>query len=557
MSPLHVLIERPGTTGIARTFDADAITVGRSEKADITVDDHSVSRRHARLFREGGEWFVEDLGSRNGTELNRERLSAPSAVRVGDTIAVGATILRIVADGEKHDGAPGSAGEPAADTADDSAVFSVLRPARDLMPLETAESTGTAASSRLRLLNEVHRALAGPITRDDLLRMILDRAFAALAPEQAAIFLRGRNGELYRAAQRESRSASGPLLVSTRLAEEVTVKGSAALVLDAQVDERFAGARSIMSSGVRSILAAPLADPEGCLGMIALYSSMRARRFTEQDLELLVSLASAAALRIRNIELAEAAAERRVVDREIALASDIQMAMLRRRPPERPEVDLAAQLVAARSVGGDFYDFLIDGDRLWFIVADVSGKGIGAALMTAVAQTLFRAQAASGLALPEVMKRMNRELARDNDRAMFVTALAGCLDLASGTLDLANAGHNPPYRLRADGAIDVPSVKNAIALGVVEEADFPVTQVTLEANDALLVYTDGVSDARDSAHRSFGIAGLEAYLRTAANRPVHDIVTGLCESIAAFAGGAPQEDDITVAAVRYRGRSEA
>ena len=541
---LVLLIERPGVAPLERVVDGDEAIVGRSEKADIVLDDSSVSRRHARFFRQQDVWFVEDLQSRNGTDLNGRRLDAAQRIGPDDVVRVGAVSLRLaVRSGDATRGDVALVGSDAED-----AVYSVLRPASELM--QRAE---TSASSRLRVLTEVHRALASPIARADLLQMVLDRAFAVLQPEHAAIFLVGADGKLYQAAERRSPSASGALLLSRRLAEEVTVKGAAALVLDAQADERFAAAHSVLVSGVRSILAAPLSDPAGCLGMIALYSRIHVRRFSEEDLELLVALASAAALRIRNIDLAEAAARQRVLERELALARDIQTAMLRRRPPARDEVEVAARLVPARSVGGDFYDFLVAEDRLWFIVADVSGKGIGAALMMAVAQTLFRAIAPSGATLAELMVRLNRELTRDNDRAMFVTALAGCLDLATGHLQLANAGHNLPYRLSAGGAASRLAVTNGVALGVVEGAALPITEIAMEPGGGLFVYTDGVCDAIDPQRRAFGTSGIEATLQDVAVRAPGEIVAAMFEAIDAFAGGAAQEDDVTVAVLRYQG----
>ena len=400
----------------------------------------------------------------------------------------------------------------------------------------------------------MHRALARPISRDELLQLILDRAFAVLKPEQGAIFLKGADGQLTRAAERRSAGASGSLLVSRHLAEEVTVKGAAALVLDAQTDQRFASAESVLLSGVRSILAAPLSDAEGCLGMIALYSSVRVRRFSEQDLELLASLATVAAIRIRNITHAEAAAARLVVDRELELARQVQMAMLRRRPPTRNEVDLAAHLAPARIVGGDFYDFVLDGDALWFIVADVSGKGMAAAMMMAVAQTLFRAIAPTGLSLGGAMARMNDALARDNDGAMFVTAFGGRLVLASGRLELANAGHNLPYCLRSGGNVELVRAKNSVAFGVMEGASYPVTELLLAPDDALLLYTDGVCDAVDPGGQSFGTDRIEQFLAGHRElRPAGALVHGLFDAVNAFAGNAPQEDDITVAVVHYTG----
>jgi serine phosphatase RsbU (regulator of sigma subunit) len=555
VSKLVLQIDRRGRETVEHASEAGEVLIGRAERADVRVEGDSVSRRHARIFMDAGRWLIEDLGSRNGTLLNGRRLAVPTEARPGDAIGVADAIITIRSTGQAssalHEADSTPASVAADDSADSTSIFSVLRPASEL---DAAAGDEASAASRLRLLIEVHRALAGPISRDELLTLILDRAFVVLQPEQAVIFLAGPGGQLVNAAERRSAGSTGTLLVSKHLAHEVTEKGAAALVLDAQADARFSDAQSVVLSGVRSIAAAPLSDAEGCLGMIALYSSIHVRKFSEQDLELLVSLASAAAMRIRNIAHVEAAAARQVVDRELALAREIQVGMLRRRPPERPDLDLAARLVPARLVGGDFYDFLLDGDSLWFIVADVSGKGMAAALLMAVGQTLFRAIAPSGEGLAALMARINRELSRDNDGAMFVTAFAGRLDLRTGGLELANGGHNLPYCIRSGGAVELVRAANGVAFGVVDDADFPVTEARLAPGDALFLYTDGVCDALNVRGQAFGSRGIEHFLAAhAAPEPADDLVADLFDVVNRFAGAAPQEDDITVAVVRYRG----
>jgi serine phosphatase RsbU (regulator of sigma subunit) len=545
---LVLQIEQPRTAPITRQSDTDSLVIGRTEAADIPLADASVSRRHARFFYLDGRWLVEDLGSRNGTQLNGKPVRNPLAISAGDEIRIGDTVLRVAGIGDSR-AMPAGPACIEAQTAGE--VLSFVRPAAELLNVAEADPR---AGSRLRFLNDVHRALLAPTSRDDLLEIVLERAFAILEPEHGAVFLKKGDGTLFRAAERHSVLSLSPLLVSSRLAGEVMVKGAAALVLDARVDERFAEADSIMASGARSIIAAPLSDDHGCFGMIALYSSVAARRFAEQDLELLVSLAWAAAIRLRNLALAEEAAQRRVMDRELGLAREIQMGMLRRRSFEGAGVDVAARQVPARLVGGDFYEFQVDGGHLWFIVGDVAGKGMAAALMMVMAQTLFRAIATLGRPLSEVMARLNAELARDNDRAMFVTALAGCLDLDTGRLELADAGHNLPYRLRLDASVHRVNVRNSLALGVLDDAEFPITELALEAGEGLLLYTDGVSDAVNPAGESFGIDGLERRMRTVVNLGSEAIVSNLFDAIEAFAGGAAQEDDITVAVLRYRGR---
>jgi sigma-B regulation protein RsbU (phosphoserine phosphatase) len=240
----------------------------------------------------------------------------------------------------------------------------------DAAPGQVGDQALRRLAGRLKLVNEVHRALAGPIGLQALLELVLDSAFTHLGPEEAAIFLRQPSGELYRAASRRLPDTPGDFLWSRSLVHEVTEKKLAALVHDAGADERFAQAHSIQDSGVRSLVAAPLLDAEGCLGMIALNSRAQRRAFAEDDLELLVSLASAAALRIRNLALADEAARHRLMERDLELAREIQMAMLPRQLPRRPELELAALLQPARAVGGDLYDFLAEEQRLWLLLGE-------------------------------------------------------------------------------------------------------------------------------------------------------------------------------------------
>jgi sigma-B regulation protein RsbU (phosphoserine phosphatase) len=274
-------------------------------------------------------------------------------------------------------------------------------------------------------------------------------------------------------------------------------------------------------------------------------------------MELLAALASAAALRIRNLALAEETARRRLLDKELDLARDIQMGMLPRAFPARPEIDVAAALRPARAVGGDLYDVIVDGDRLWLLVGDVSGKGVGAALFMAVTKTLFRAIAPGAETVAAAVCRVNDELARDNERAMFVTAFVGRIDLATGELEYVNAGHSPTYRVEAGGRTAPLGGPVDPALGAVEGFGYRQGSLRLRPGDALVMYTDGVVEARNPAGEEFHALRLEAHLAASRDVPAAGIVSGLVEKVEEFAGEEPQYDDVTVLALRWRGKAGA
>lgn len=543
---IHLRIEPPDGAPIDRDCDDGMLVLGRGTTADIVIADHSMSRQHARIVRSASGWVVEDLGARNGTFLNGVRIEGPQPIAPGDVLRLGATIVRIAEPGTAPRSGVLGTGHLA------SSIFRRVADITGELDREASDAPARVAA-RLKALNDFHRAIAGPISLDALLDLLLDRLFATLHPEEGVILLRGPDGDMRTAASRRLPGAEGELVVSRRLVSEVVNSGTAALVSDIAVDERFADSHSIIGSGIRSILAAPLSDAEGCVGMVAIYSRAHVRRFSEEDLELLVSLASAAALRVRNVALAEEAAARRVQDHELALAHDIQMAMLPRGFAARPEVDLAAALIPARAVGGDLYDFLLTDHELWFIVADAAGKGVSAALFMAVTRTLFRAMATEGAEVGAVMARMNRELARDNERQFFVTALLGRVELRTGDVTLASAGHPAPLFLAGGRrARPVDGLESGIALGILDEANYPETRLKLAPGDVLLLYTDGVTEAVDSRGALFGDARLQSFVSDHADRPAGEIVSGLVGAVNGYAAGAPQEDDITVLALRYR-----
>lgn len=547
MSTIALRIEPPSGEAWERECRDGSLTFGRGTGADVVINDHSMSRQHGRILAEDGRWFVQDLGARNGTFVNGQRIDGRRPVGPGDVLKMGATLVRI---------SDASVEPPEAALGISDFGTSIFRPVSEISHALDLDGSASRVAARLKALNDFHRALAGPISLAALLELLLDRLIVALQPEEGVILLREPDGSMRTAASRRLPHATGELLVSRRLVAEVVDKGTAALVSDIAADERFSAAQSIVGSGVRSILAAPIGDAAGCVGMVAIYSRAHVRRFGEEDLELLVSLASAAALRIRNVALAEEAAARRVEDHELALAHDIQMAMLPRRFPQRSELEMAAALIPARAVGGDLYDFLLDGDSLWFIVADAAGKGVSAALFMAVTRTLFRAMAHGDATVGSVVSRMNAELARDNERQFFVTALVGRLDLRSGALAYVSAGHPPPLWATAAGVTALDAAEGGMALGIVEDAVYHEGRVSVAAEEVLLLFTDGATDAISATGELFSDGRFHDRFAASAARPAAEIVASLVDAVNGFAAGAPQEDDITLLALRYKGAAE-
>jgi phosphoserine phosphatase RsbU/P len=263
------------------------------------------------------------------------------------------------------------------------------------------------------------------------------------------------------------------------------------------------------------------------------------------------------ALREHIRRLVDATSARERIEGELRAAHDIQMSILPKMPPQSPsdKFELSAFLAPAKEVGGDFYDFFeIDTDRLCLVVADVSGKGVPAALFMAVAKTLIKAKARSGRGAAEILAEVNDEIARDNEQNMFVTVFCGVLDLNTGELTYANAGHNPPLLLSQGAAPIFLPVNRQPALGVMDGVSYRDQKIILADGDRLLLYTDGVTEAANLE----GDFYTEERLISEANRlTACDVRTAVEETVAsvhAFANGAEQADDITVMLLEYRGR---
>jgi len=254
-------------------------------------------------------------------------------------------------------------------------------------------------------------------------------------------------------------------------------------------------------------------------------------------------------------EVAAAAAERQRMESELGIAREIQMNILPRSSEQGPGhrgYELDARIEPAREVGGDFYDFFpVDEQRLCFVVADVSGKGVPAALFMAMSMTLLKAAAREGAPPEEVLAKVNDELSRDNDVNMFVTVFCGILDTSTGEVMFVNAGHNPPLHMRPSGEASYLKTVNGLALGVMEGAPYRRETLSLAPGEALFIYTDGVTEAMNPAEELFGDDRLQSEIASLAGLRPHEVTGAIMEKVAGFAAGAPQSDDITVMFLRY------
>ena len=264
-------------------------------------------------------------------------------------------------------------------------------------------------------------------------------------------------------------------------------------------------------------------------------------------------------------DLTAVTAERERIGAELNVATQIQADMLPRifPPfPERREFDIYAAMTPAREVGGDFYDFfLVDQDHLAVVIADVSGKGVPAALFMVIAKTLIKNHTQAGMALSRVFETVNNQLCENNEAGMFVTAFLGVLELSTGRFTYVNAGHNPPLAALGGRPYDWLLSKRGFVLAGLEHTAYQQQEIVLRPGDRLFLYTDGVTEALDPAGALYSEERLRAFFRGAAleGKPLAEQLSLLRGDIAAFAAGAEQADDITMLLLKInetKGREE-
>ncbi len=304
-------------------------------------------------------------------------------------------------------------------------------------------------------------------------------------------------------------------------------------------------------------LCAPVRAVERVLGVVVLDRSSGGASFTASDEKLLLALASQAGVALERARLHEQETRRLQLEQELTVARRIQLSLLPAAAPRVPGWRFAATYEAARQVGGDFYDFLVPGspaqagERLGLVIADVTGKGVPAALVMAYSRAVVRAEAAAGSSPAEVLANTNRVIMRDRQSSLFLSAFYAELDLASGTLTYASAGHDAPMLVRADDASAVTELEaRGVVLGAFADMGLEERSVVLGPGDLVLFFTDGVTEARNGSRELFGDDRLRAVLTASAGGDAESVIAAVVSAVTEFTEGEEQADDLTIVCVQ-------
>lgn len=538
-------------TGAPReiALDLDELTIGRGLGNDLHFGNPWLSRLHARIIRRAEEHFLVDLGSRNGTYLNGQRISAVERrLSDGDVIALREIRLRYLNPAGSL--AVAESQEPLSThgtvlISSDELVFDRYRAGQTQVGTAQGETDGL-----LLALTGAASALITHYPLDELVELVMGLIIDAIPAERGAILLRSPTD----AADLKIKAVYGyggdeEVRISRTITQEVIENQKAVLTVDAQADDRFGRAESIMMQGIRSIICVPLWNNRDVIGMLYLDHRLSDQAFSENELRLAGLLANMAAVKIENAVLLEEQLEKKRMEEQLAVGAKIQRGLLPSANPCLAGYDICGVNQSCYEIGGDYYDFITREDgKLALVIADVAGKGVGAALLMAVLQASLRALIPNMPDPAALVHQLNRVLIENSPANKFATLFYAELDPETHRVEYVSGGHNPTL-LCADGVVRELESTGPI-VGLVPGVEFESRCFTLPPNGTLLLYTDGITEIMDESGDEFGTERLAALLAEDPSRDSKSLVEAVRQRMDNFSPVDGLDDDTTLVVVR-------
>jgi sigma-B regulation protein RsbU (phosphoserine phosphatase) len=554
---IYALIGKLGGAFVRLPILPGQHTLGRGPQNDLRLEHASVSRRHAEILFEGGQLRLRDAGSSNGTWQNDTRVADWVDLRAGDRLRFGRVELWVWT-GASADDIPHAA-PPAALTYTTSLEFAeagdVL--AGDRLSLQAARAEFHAATVDEKLFRAVTDA-GNLLVMLQPLPQVFDHVLALVAevvPARRIVLLLTDTPDgtpVPRAARPATALTGDKLMLSRTLTGTVLRDRESLLLNDARSDPRFAGLASIIHQRVCSAMVAPLFDNAQVIGLLYADSDDPRVHYDREQLRAFTLLANLIAVQITTARLMESERERERMAQEVAAAADVQRNLLPACLPDVPGYELAASQLACYEVAGDLYEVTrIDDGRVAFAVGDVTGKGLGAALLMANVMAALRVLLQECPRIAACADRMHRELLQSTGATRFVTLFFGLLDPATGHLEYVNAGHNPPLLFTPDGGVRELAA-TGLPLGLLEGATYTTDAVTLPPGALLCVYSDGIPEAA-VGEELYGDERLRASLRRHEGLGAAELLGELLNDVRAFLAGESLNDDVTLLLLRRLG----
>lgn len=531
--------------------------LGRHPECDVIIEVGAVSRQHARIEQVGDALVLQDLNSRNGTFLNGQLVDKPVELQDGDLIRIcdmefsfhnpkGVGSSELMIEGSTY-------GVMLVDDLLETNQQREVQSKLDIRGPTHAAQLTTTAEARLQAVLEITQKLGRSVRLEEVLPKVLDTLFQIfLQADRAFIVLVEGDRLIPKWIKTRHEEQHENFRISRTVMREVMESKQAIISLDASSDERFEMAQSIANFRIRSMIVAPLLDSNGqAIGAIQMDTLDSKRHFEKGDLEILYSIAVQAGIAIENAQLHEVVLEQNRVEQDLALARQVQRAFLPSKAPQVSGYQFYNFYGPADEVGGDYFDYIPLGDgRLAVIMADVVGHGIAAAMLMAKLSAEARYCLASHHDLAAATSSLNQRIT-DLQLERFITFLCLRLDLKSGNVTIVNAGHMLPiWKRQAMGSIEQPGDAEAgIPLGILDDYDYESINIRLEPGDEILLYTDGISEAPNSAGQLYGTNRLCQHAQTG-NGDLELLGKTIMDDVTNFTRNTRQADDMCLVLIR-------
>jgi len=546
----------PFTFPLAR----DRTSVGRALENDLSLPDQFCSSRHALIAATDVGYVIRDLGSKNGVFVNGKKIQLETELRKGDEILLGSTRIVFDQEGatriEMVEGPPGL-GE-----------YNTIIGVRDILKKPVLDA-GTrpqpqaADIDRLRreqkilsVLNEVSQALIYHLPLDQLLDHIMDLISQNIPMDRGVLML--REGDPAQLIPKVVRFVNPDLKnlniqVSRTILNTAMARNSSILLSDVQSDSQFKEQASVLRSNVRTAMCVPLWNNQEIIGIVYADRVSPVNPFTEDDLKLLTLLANVTAVKIENAKLVEQALEKCRMEREMAVAAQIQRNLLPRAAPRLERFDICGGNKGCFQIGGDYYDFIpLDSGHLGIAIADVSGCGVGPALLMASLRASLRAEVGPHHDLTGMVARLNDFVHQSSESHTYITFFFGELDTETGEMSFVNAGHNPPVLLGVEGGLQRLE-STGFCLGMFPGVIYGAGRIRIGPGDLLCLYTDGITEGRNPGKEEYGEDRLRALLQENMGLAVSKIMEKIFAEVRGYTGCAEPGDDMTLVLVKRLG----
>jgi len=552
-------------------LEGDRIVFGRHPSCAVILEDGAVSRQHAQIVQLHGSYYVKDLRSRNGTQVNEADVAEPTLLKESDIVRVCEYAYSFHDDSSNGDLSEDTAYvKPRKPTDNDAirATANINVPVNSeeaidddadrsiISRIDARSGSGVRLSVKpevkLRAMLEIGKYLSNVLNIDDVLPSILAALYQIFPQaDQAFVLLKEEEDEEPQVrACRSRRKDDDSMSVSRTIVNQAMRTGEAILSADASEDSRFVSSESLAGLQIRSMMCAPLIAQAGQrLGVIQITTFDLRLKFTEDDLDLLVNIGTQCTLAIENANMHQTLINRQNLERDLEIAMQVQIGFLPNKSPDVKEYDFADYYEAAQHVGGDYYDYIeLPDGRIAITVADVAGKGVPAALLMARLYSAARYHLLTKKTPAEAMSGLNSEIATSGLGHRFITCAMAVLEPKLHEIVLVSAGHLPPIARDLDGNVEqIEGDDTGLPLGIIPDQTFVQSVHPLKSGETWVLYTDGVTEAMKPNREIYSSKRLQAFIKVGPFE-VDALVKATVDDVNLFAAGHSQSDDLCIVA---------